>query len=31
MGLHVLSFFGFLLSAVFGLWLMWGVIRHGRL
>jgi ubiquinone biosynthesis protein len=31
MGLHVLSFFGFLLSAVFGLWLMWGVLRHGRL
>jgi ubiquinone biosynthesis protein len=31
MGLHVLSFFGFVLSAVFGLWLMWGVIRHGRL
>src|SRR5919106_6182369 len=24
MGLHVLSFFGFVLSAVFGLWLMWG-------
>jgi ubiquinone biosynthesis protein len=31
MGLHVLSFVGFVLSGVFGLWLMWGVVRHGRL
>ena len=31
MGLHVLSFVGFVLSGAFGLWLMWGVIRHGRL
>jgi ubiquinone biosynthesis protein len=31
MGLHVLSFAGFVLSAVFGLWLIWGIARHGRL
>ncbi|MGH3133727.1 MAG: ABC1 kinase family protein [Gaiellaceae bacterium] len=31
MGLHVLSFIGFVLSSAFGLWLIWGVLRHGRL
>jgi ubiquinone biosynthesis protein len=31
MGLHLLSFVGFVLSGAFGLWLMWGVLRHGRL
>jgi ubiquinone biosynthesis protein len=31
MGLHILSFVGFVLSGAFGLWLMWGVLRHGRL
>jgi ubiquinone biosynthesis protein len=31
MGLHVLSFVGFVLSGAFGLWLLWGVMRHGRL
>ena len=30
-GLHLLSFVGFLLSGAFGLWLIWGVLRHGRL
>jgi ubiquinone biosynthesis protein len=30
-GLHALSFVGFVLSGAFGLWLMWGVMRHGRL
>jgi ubiquinone biosynthesis protein len=30
-GLHALSFVGFVLSGAFGLWLMWGVLRHGRL
>jgi ubiquinone biosynthesis protein len=30
-GLHVLSFLGFVISGAFGLWLMWGVLRHGRL
>ena len=27
MGLHALSFLGFVLSGAFGLWLMWGVVR----
>jgi ubiquinone biosynthesis protein len=31
MGLHLLSFVGFVVSGAFGLWLMWGVLRHGRL
>jgi ubiquinone biosynthesis protein len=31
MGLHALSFVGFVLSGAFGLWLIWGVLRHGRL
>ncbi|HSI98285.1 MAG TPA: AarF/ABC1/UbiB kinase family protein [Gaiellaceae bacterium] len=31
MGLHILSFLGFVLSGAFGLWLVWGVLRHGRL
>jgi ubiquinone biosynthesis protein len=31
MGLHLLSFVGFVLSGAFGLWLTWGVLRHGRL
>jgi ubiquinone biosynthesis protein len=31
LGLHVLSFVGFVLSGAFGVWLMWGVMRHGRL
>ncbi|HLE99824.1 MAG TPA: AarF/ABC1/UbiB kinase family protein [Gaiellaceae bacterium] len=31
MGLHLLSFLGFVLSGAFGLWLIWGVLRHGRL
>jgi ubiquinone biosynthesis protein len=30
-GLHLLSFVGFVLSGAFGLWLIWGVMRHGRL
>ncbi|HZB34499.1 MAG TPA: AarF/ABC1/UbiB kinase family protein [Gaiellaceae bacterium] len=29
--LHVLSVVGFVLSGVLGLWLLWGVIRSGRL
>jgi ubiquinone biosynthesis protein len=31
LGLHVLSVIGFVLSGVLGLWLLWGVIRSGRL
>jgi ubiquinone biosynthesis protein len=30
-GLHLLSFIGFVVSGAFGLWLVWGVMRHGRL
>jgi ubiquinone biosynthesis protein len=30
-GLHLLSFLGFVLSGAFGLWLVWGIARHGRL
>ena len=30
-GLHALSVVGFVLSGAFGLWLIWGVLRHGRL
>jgi len=31
LGLHVVSVLGFGLSAVLGVWLLWGVIRSGRL
>jgi ubiquinone biosynthesis protein len=31
LGVHVLSALGFLLSGVLGVWLLWGVIRSGRL
>src|SRR3954469_7157054 len=31
LGVHVLSVVGFLVSGVLGLWLLWGVIRSGRL
>jgi len=31
LGVHVLSVLGFLLSGVLGVWLLWGVIRSGRL
>ena len=30
-GLHFLSVLGFVLSAILGAWLLWGVIRSGRL
>ena len=30
-GLHLLSVVGFIISGAFGLWLVWGVMRHGRL
>jgi ubiquinone biosynthesis protein len=30
-GLQILAGLGFLLSACLGIWLLWGVIRHGRL
>jgi ubiquinone biosynthesis protein len=31
LGLHLLAVVGFVLSGAFGLWLMWGVFRSGRL
>src|SRR6185437_2151806 len=31
LGLHVVSIIGFALSAILGAWLLWGVIRSGRL
>jgi ubiquinone biosynthesis protein len=31
MGLHLLSFVGFVFSGAFGVWLLWGVFRSGRL
>jgi ubiquinone biosynthesis protein len=31
LGLNVVAFIGFLLSGLLGLWLLWGVVRSGRL
>ena len=31
LGLHIVSVFGFTMSAVLGVWLLWGVLRSGRL
>jgi len=31
LGLHVISVLGFFFSAVLGVWLLWGVVRSGRL
>ncbi len=31
LGVNVLSLVGFALSGVLGLWLLWGVVRSGRL
>jgi ubiquinone biosynthesis protein len=30
-GIHLLALVGFVLSGVFGTWLVWGILRHGRL
>jgi ubiquinone biosynthesis protein len=30
-GIHVIAFVGFILSGVLGAWLLWGVVRSGRL
>ena len=30
-GLHFVSFVGFVVSAAFGFWLLWGIVRSGRL
>ena len=31
LGINVISFIGFIFSGVLGIWLLWGVIRSGRL
>jgi hypothetical protein len=31
MGLHLIAVVGFVISGIFGFWLVWGVLRHGRL
>jgi ubiquinone biosynthesis protein len=31
LGINVISMVGFALSAVLGIWLLWGVVRSGRL
>jgi hypothetical protein len=31
LGVHVISALGFVFSGVLGVWLLWGVIRSGRL
>ena len=31
LGIHLLSVLGFVISGVFGVWLVWGVLRHNRL
>ena len=31
LGLHLLALIGFVISGVFGFWLVWGILRHGRL
>ena len=28
---NITAFVGFLISGVFGFWLVWGILRHGRL
>ena len=30
-GLHLLSVIGFVVSGIFGVWLIWGIMRHSRL
>jgi ubiquinone biosynthesis protein len=31
LGLHLLSVLGFVISGIFGIWLIWGILRHSRL
>jgi ubiquinone biosynthesis protein len=31
LGLNLLALVGFVISGVFGFWLVWGILRHGRL
>jgi ubiquinone biosynthesis protein len=30
-GIHLLALVGFLIAGIFGIWLVWGILRHGRL
>ena len=30
-GVHLIAFLGFVLSGIFGVWLIWGILRHSRL
>jgi ubiquinone biosynthesis protein len=30
-GIHLLALAGFLIAGIFGIWLVWGILRHGRL
>jgi ubiquinone biosynthesis protein len=31
LGIHIISAIGFVLAGILGLWLLWGVVRSGRL
>ncbi|HEU4971679.1 MAG TPA: AarF/UbiB family protein [Gaiellaceae bacterium] len=31
LGIHLIALLGFLISGIFGFWLVWGILRHGRL
>ena len=31
LGIHFIALVGFIISGVFGFWLVWGILRHGRL
>ena len=31
LGIHLIALVGFLISGMFGIWLVWGILRHGRL
>ena len=31
LGIHVIALAGFLISGIFGSWLVWGILRDGRL
>ena len=31
LGIHLLALVGFLIAGIFGIWLVWGILRHGRL
>jgi len=30
-GVNLIAFLGFVISGVFGVWLIWGIVRSGRL